>query len=139
MIASSHADSTAPAPVRSVSRLPIVLLLLLLGSLLLLAGCGQEAPAATATPTPAATDTPIPPTVIAETPPTATPLPANIAPYTGNEVADPALLRKRPIFVCINNDAISRSAHFGLDKADLVYEYIVDGFTMTRMTALWLW
>ncbi len=154
MIASSHSDSTAPVPARLVSRSSILVLLLLLGSLLLLAGCGPEAPAATATPTktplPAgepiiatpvpvvqAIDTPIPPTTTPEVPPTATPLPANIAPFTGKEVVDTAPLHSRPIFICINNDAIGRSAHYGLGKADLVYEYIVDGFTMTRLTALY--
>ncbi len=154
MIASSYSNSIAPVPARLASRLPIFVLLLLLGSLLLLAGCGPEAPAATATPTktplpagepiiatpvPAAQaiDTPIPPTDTPEVPPTATPLPANIAPFTGKEVVDTAPLHSRPIFICINNDAVGRSAHYGLGKADLVYEYIVDGFTMTRITALY--
>jgi hypothetical protein len=153
MIASSTPISTVQSSARWTARLSVFVLLLLLASVLLLAGCGAEAPAATATPTKtplpagepiiatpvpvaqAAIDTPIPPT--AETPPTATPQPANIAPFTGKVVADPAVLRKRPILICVNNDAIGRSAHYGLDKADLVYEYIVDGFTMTRMTALY--
>ena len=153
MIASYTPISTVQSSARWTARLSVFVLLLLLASVLLLAGCGAEAPAATATPTKtplpagepiiatpvpvaqAAIDTPIPPT--AETPPTATPQPANIAPFTGKVVADPAVLRKRPILICVNNDAIGRSAHFGLDKADLVYEYIVDGFTMTRMTALY--
>jgi hypothetical protein len=71
--------------------------------------------------------------------PTATPaaLPGNVSPYTGLPVEDPEALRRRPIFVCINNDAVGRSAHFGLGLADLVYEYIVDGFTLTRITAMY--
>lgn len=137
----------------SVSRRTIYLcVVLLLG--LILAGCGPEEPTATATPTktplpagepvvatPApvaaqATDTPVPATSTPE-PPTPTPVPANVAPYTGKPVDDLSLLQRRPIFICINNDAIGRSAHAGLAQADLVYEYIVDGFTMTRITAMY--
>lgn len=88
----------------------------------------------TSTPVPVATDTPLPAPI---EPATATPPPANVSPYTGEVVADPALLRQRPIFICINNDPAGRSAHFGLDLADLVYEYIVDGFTITRLTAMY--
>ncbi|NJN80864.1 MAG: DUF3048 domain-containing protein [Caldilineaceae bacterium] len=81
------------------------------------------------------TATPIPPTA-APAPVAPTPLPANVSPFTGLEVANPELLRRRPIFICVNNDAVGRSAHYGLSLADLVYEYIVDGFTLTRITAL---
>lgn len=130
---------------------PVLLRLLLccLTALLLAAcsGAGAE-PTPTPTKTPrevdtqaaaAPTPTPEPPT---PTPapvalPTPTPLPGNIAPFTGLAVDDMERLRKRPIFVCINNDAVGRSAHHGLSQADLVYEYIVDGFTMTRMTAMY--
>ncbi|MGB5048731.1 MAG: DUF3048 domain-containing protein, partial [Caldilineaceae bacterium] len=139
---------------RLKNRLPLWVALLLLSGALLLTGCGPEAPAATATPTktplPAgepvlatpvpvaqATDTPVPPTPTPDIPPTATSLPDNIAPYTGKEVADSTFLHKRPILLCINNDAVGRSAHYGLNKADLVYEYIVDGFTITRLTGLY--
>ena len=38
--------------------------------------------------------------------------------------------------ICVNNDPVGRSAHYGLGLADLVYEYIVDGFALTRMTAV---
>jgi hypothetical protein len=116
---------------------------------LVLTACGAAAPEATPTPTKtpmaepaqaAQAPTPVPPT---PTPvlltPTATPavLPGNVSPFTGLPVEDPAVLRQRPIFVCINNDAVGRSAHFGLGLADLVYEYIVDGFTLTRITAMY--
>lgn len=92
-------------------------------------------PAAPATPTPApvvqlATPTPIPP----DTP---TPQPGNIAPYTGLPVDDPARLKQAPIFICVNNDPAGRSAHWGLSQADLIYEYIVDGFSLTRLTAVY--
>ncbi len=67
---------------------------------------------------------------------TATPVPENTSPYTGKVVDNPERLKLRPIFICINNDAVGRSAHRNLGRADLVYEYIVDGFTLTRMTAM---
>ena len=49
---------------------------------------------------------------------------------------DPAKLTRAPIFICVNNDPVGRSAHWGLSQADLVYEYIVDGFSLTRITAM---
>ncbi len=115
----------------------------------LLIGCSGPAPAPTATPTktpaaaaaqvepppsptPAPTDTPAPVAL-----PTPTARPENIAPYTGLPVDDPAPLRELPIFVCINNDPAGRASHHGLSQADLVYEYIVDGFTLTRITAMY--
>ncbi|HXF62240.1 MAG TPA: DUF3048 domain-containing protein [Caldilineaceae bacterium] len=118
---------------------------------LLAAACGQAGPEPTATPTKtpnsapaeaaqAPTPTPLPPTPTPEViVPTATPtpLPENIAPYTGLPVENPDDLKHRPIFICINNDAVGRSAHYGLGLADLVYEYIVDGFTLTRITAMY--
>lgn len=134
-------------------RLLLSLMSFLLVAALLLAGCGEAAPTATATPTktplpagepvlstPApvaqASDTPVP-TDTPAPPPTPTPIPANVAPYTGREGADASLFQQRPIFICVNNDAVGRSAHYGLSKADLLYEYIVDGFTVTRITALY--
>lgn len=96
----------------------------------------SEAPAPTATPTPELdAPTAVPVLDVATTVPT--PLPDNIAPYTGQTVADSSLLRKRPLLICINNDSVGRSAHVGLDRADLIYEYIVDGFTITRLTAIY--
>jgi hypothetical protein len=47
------------------------------------------------------------------------------------------VLKERPVFICINNDGAGRSAHHGLGAADLVYEYIVDGFSVTRISALY--
>jgi hypothetical protein len=68
---------------------------------------------------------------------TPTPLPGNIAPYSGLPADHPENLKRRPVFICINNDPVGRSAHYGLGLADLVYEYIVDGFTLTRITAMY--
>jgi hypothetical protein len=103
-------------------------------------GCGS-APEATATPT----KTPRTADAQAQTqalpPPTATPTPVpdpgNLSPYTGLAVDDLQRLHKRPIFICVNNDPVGRSVHHGLSQADLVYEYIVDGFTLTRLTAMY--
>lgn len=116
-----------------------------------IAACGATGPAPTATPTKtpvpqeitaaaAPTATPEPPTPTPALPvptDTPTPRPENIAPYTGLPAANPEHLRERPIFICINNDAAGRSAHYGLGLADVVYEYIVDGFTLTRITAMY--
>jgi hypothetical protein len=129
-------------------RLTQTLSLLALTSLLLSA-CGGAAPAPTATPTKtpmaaaaaptkAPTDTPTPVALDTPTPipPTATATPSNLARFTGLPVDDPAKLTRPPVFICVNNDPVGRSAHWGLSQADLVYEYIVDGFSLTRITAM---
>ncbi len=116
---------------------------------LLLSACGGAAPAPTATPTktpmaaaaaptkaPAATPTPVALDTPTPIPPTATPTPSNVARFTGLPVDDPAKLTRAPVFICVNNDPVGRSAHWGLSQADLVYEYIVDGFSLTRITAM---
>jgi len=121
---------------------------------LVVVGCGSTGPEPTPTPTktptpqqaesaaaqptatqaaPTATHTPAP----AEPSPTPTPLPDNVAPYTGEVVADPAKLQRKPIFICVNNEPFGRAVHNGLSLADVVYEYIVDGFTLTRLTAMY--
>lgn len=131
-------------------RTSLVCLLLCLMIALGVAGCTQTGPEPTPTPTktPAAaaaaapTNTPAPPPPTAtpevvEATPTPVPQPGNIAPFSGLPAEDPETLKRRPIFICINNDAVGRSAHYGLGLADLVYEYIVDGFSMTRITAMY--
>ena len=67
---------------------------------------------------------------------TATPVPGGAARYTGLPLADPTLLQETPILVCLNNDVDSRAAHYGLNEADVTYEYIVDGFHLTRLTSM---
>ncbi|MBW7881592.1 MAG: DUF3048 domain-containing protein [Caldilineaceae bacterium] len=132
------------------ARLYTISFVLLITASLFLAACGPG-PA----PTPTPTKTPFPsgaaanptatPTQAAQIslpastpePATPTPKPENIAPFTGLPASDPAKLKELPIFICINNDAAGRSAHWGLSLADLVYEYIVDGFTLTRITAMY--
>ncbi|HRW07451.1 MAG TPA: DUF3048 domain-containing protein [Caldilineaceae bacterium] len=127
--------------------------------MLLISGCSAAGPVPTPTPTktpiPAAdgaqsaaqpaeapTDTPaslLPTDTPVVLEPTATPtaLPGNIAPFTGLPAANPEQLHQRPILICVNNDPVGRGAHHGLSQADLVYEYIVDGFTITRLTAIY--
>ena len=137
--------------VRPVSAKFVLFAILLVA----LTACSSTPMAATATPTktPVAaaevaevavvpTETPVPATpteAVVELVPTETPtpLPGNIAPYSGLPADDPENLKRRPVFVCINNDDVGRSAHYGLGLADLVYEYIVDGFTVTRITAIY--
>lgn len=122
-------------------------------ALFLSSACGSTGPEPTPTPTktplpaepqaavqpasaaPAASPTPQPAAVLPTATPT--PVPANIAPYSGLPAENEEFLHRRPIFICINNDPVGRSAHHGLSLADLVYEYIVDGFTMTRITAMY--
>jgi hypothetical protein len=115
--------------------------------ILLLAGCSQNTPSATNTPTiqpvvdtvtpsPTSTDTSTPtftPTVTETPTPTQTPtpvvygpsnFPVNIDPLTGLEVSDPALLDRRPVAVKIN--IVPRSSNrppWGLSLADIVYDY----------------
>lgn len=93
----------------------------------------QAQPQPTATTAPPATATPV--AVVLPTP--TSPSAGNISPYTGLPVDDSERLHKRPLLICVNNDPVGRSAHYGLSQADLVYEYIVDGFTLTRITAIY--
>jgi hypothetical protein len=95
------------------------------------------APTATLPPptsTPVPTLTPVPVT------PTLTPTPTQdlgVSPLTGVRVEDPALIRRRVLAVRIGNDPNIRPQE-GLGLADLVYEEIMDGYSITRFTALYL-
>ncbi|MBX3015887.1 MAG: DUF3048 domain-containing protein [Caldilineaceae bacterium] len=42
---------------------------------------------------------------------------------------------QRPILVCVNNDYAARP-QFGLGQADIVYEYLMEGYGITRFSAL---
>lgn len=157
-VVSQCPSAPEPSAATTTKIVPFCVAVLLM---LLLTACPAAAPAPTPTPTktppgassandvaaaaptvalveatatlPLATDTP------AAAAPTAipTPLPGDIAPFTGLGADNPENLRRRPILICVNNDPVGRSAHYGLTLADLVYEYIVDGFTMTRLTAIY--
>ena len=100
--------------------------------------------------TPVSTDTPLPTDTLAPTltplPPTVTPTPTvsptptvdpNLNPLTGLSVSDPALLYRRVLAVRIGNDTTARPQE-GLGEAEIVYEEIMDGWTLTRFTALFL-
>jgi hypothetical protein len=50
-------------------------------------------------------------------------------------VEDPAVLQRRPLLVRIGNDAEVRPQS-GLSEADLVWEEAMDGWTLTRLTAI---
>lgn len=63
--------------------------------------------------------------------------PPDINPLTGLKVEDPATLQRRPIQTRIGNDPEVRPQS-GLDKADLVYEDITEGWWVTRFTAVFL-
>jgi hypothetical protein len=92
----------------------------------------SDTPVPTATVVP--TSTPIPPTPT----PTATPtVDGAISPLTGRRVSDPALLNRRVLAVRIGNDPEIRPQE-GLGQADIVYEEIMEGWTITRFTALYL-
>jgi len=93
-------------------------------------------PTPTDVPTPSSppTDTPIPAT------PTPLPMPTRDAltnPLTGLPVADAALIQRRPLAARIGNDPVIRPQE-GLGLADIVYEEIMDGWTLTRFTAIYL-
>lgn len=100
----------------------------------------------TFTPVPLPTNTPIPPTpttapTLTPAPPTPTasptPISADISPLTGLKVSDPAKLKRRVLAVRIGNDPVIRPQE-GLGIADIVYEEVMDGWTITRFTALYL-
>ncbi len=59
---------------------------------------------------------------------------APINPLTGLQVA-PQRLQQRPLAVCIPSD-VSARPQSGLSQADVVYEYLVDGNQITRMTGI---
>jgi hypothetical protein len=95
----------------------------------------------TFTPAPSATATAVPPTATATATltPTVTPTPTradNISPLTGLP-ADPALLHRRVLAFRVGNDPSIRPQE-GLGAADLVYEEIMEGYVITRFTALFL-
>jgi len=57
------------------------------------------------------------------------------APYTGLPILSEEY-STHPIFICINNDEVGHLAQYGLSKADVIYEYLINEATLTRFTAL---
>lgn len=134
-----------------------VILVPVLVVLLAMAGCGSGANTnlpPTRTPKPTFTAVPATPiyvntptsvwtaTALPTATPTATPSPLPTAtqnpylnPLTGEMVADPAVLQRRPLLVRIGNDYEVRPQS-GLSMADMVWEEAMDGWTITRLTAV---
>ena len=61
--------------------------------------------------------------------------PGSTNPLTGQplEVARSAL---RPVIVCINNDIAARP-QFGISQADVMYEFLMEGLSLTRFSAVY--
>jgi hypothetical protein len=102
------------------------------------AGLNASRPPATFTPVPTVTSAPtstaapLPPTSIAS----AGQISADRNRLTGELIADPSLLRRRPIAVKISNaPAKYTRPQSGLGQADLVYEHVTEG-SITRFTAV---
>jgi len=93
------------------------------------------------TPRPVETQAPVataPPTKAPTPAPTATPTPdPYVNPLNGQTVTDPALLQHRPILVRYGHDRESRPQS-GLTSADMVYEELAEGNTVTRITGVFL-
>jgi hypothetical protein len=130
-----------------MKTLPILAL-----GLVLLAGCARATSTPTTTPIPtpivrevvlpSATPSPLPPTpslAPSSTPiPTATTVtypveglgptgfPDGVDPLTGLEVADPALLERRPLVIKVENLPREHRPQSGLNQADIVYEYYTE-------------
>ena len=62
---------------------------------------------------------------------------ASTNPLTGLRVEDPATLQRRPILVRIGNDRAARPPS-GFAQAELVWEDIMDGWWITRITGVFL-
>ncbi|MCB0116665.1 MAG: DUF3048 domain-containing protein [Caldilineaceae bacterium] len=60
--------------------------------------------------------------------------PGDVNPLTGQSL--PAERRtQRPVIVCVNNDIAARP-QLGFSRADIVYEYLMEGFGITRFSAI---
>ena len=57
-----------------------------------------------------------------------------LSPLTGLPIS-PERLTQRPFLVCIPSDIPARP-QYGLSQADIVYEYLVDGYSITRLTGV---
>ncbi|MFC1878475.1 DUF3048 domain-containing protein [Chloroflexota bacterium] len=107
---------------------------------------GPIEPDATDTPIPSplpATETPIPTDTAAPEPTsTDTPVaygpanfPENVSPLTGQEVADPAILNRRPLSVKVQIFPRGQRPPMGISQADIVYDYY-QNTGMTRFHAI---
>ncbi len=78
--------------------------------------------------------TEIPPTKI-ETIPTAHQFPADVNPLTGLQVANPAVLDRRPMLIKISNAPVLVRPQAGISAADIVFEHYAEG-GLTRFSAI---
>lgn len=62
--------------------------------------------------------------------------PANINPLTGLAVADPNVLNRRPLLIKVSNQSPEVRPQSGLSFADHVWEYQMEGYALTRYTAV---
>jgi len=60
--------------------------------------------------------------------------PSGVNPLTGQPLAGDRA-GQRPLIVCVNNDYAARP-QFGLGQADVVYEYLMEGWGITRFSAI---
>ncbi len=61
--------------------------------------------------------------------------PGDINPLTGFPLS-PERRNRRPLIVCLNNDFAARP-QFGTDRADVVYEYLMEGYSITRFSGVY--
>jgi len=59
----------------------------------------------------------------------------SINPLTGQPL-DPARYGLRPVIVCVNNDIAARP-QFGIGQADVMYEFLMEGLSLTRFSAVY--
>ena len=62
------------------------------------------------------------------------PPPGGVNPLTGQPLAAGRAVT-RPVIVCINNDIAARP-QFGISQADVMYEFLMEGFSLTRFSAV---
>lgn len=60
--------------------------------------------------------------------------PTTLNPLTGLPLAA-GLKKQRPVVVCINNDPVARP-QYGLSQADVMYEYFMEGYSITRFSGV---
>jgi hypothetical protein len=120
--------------------LPLLALLTLLAAACSPAGGTQEvtqlpafSPSPSPSPSPTSQPTPTSELVTAIYGPTG--FPADVDPLTGLQVANPALLERRPMLIKISNLPRSIRPQYGLSLTDLVFEYYTEEGT-TRFAAL---
>jgi hypothetical protein len=76
-----------------------------------------------------------PPPAPAEDPENSAPLSSQINPLTGLPVSDPAALERRPLAIKISNHPRYVRPQYGLNRADIVYEYYLE-YGLTRFIGL---